>query len=442
MLAARSSTASLRGCALALALIVAPASALAQSPAPTDPPAPALAAGLAPAVAPKALEQEPTPALVEAPRAPDLRAFAPYFPINVALLHPLSSSAGIPDLRTNVGLGVILDRVGYVDGVQVAAVSSIIHDLHGVQLGTADLVDGTADGIQLGGVFAFADGALRGAQVAGLMSWADSSLRGLQLSGLINRTTKPIEGVQVAGLSNWTNDSFTGLQLAGGINQTRGAARGVQVAGFLNAAYGNLDGVQIGAFNVGKVRGLQLGLFNVSADTQGTQIGVINIARHSEGLQVGVVNITDALKGESLGIVSLPRAGGIHLDVWGSNSLSGNLGVKFASKVVYSIVSGVVHREEKSNVYGGGVTLGVHFPILESLGEGLGFAGDLGVYRLARDPAPATRHDEMYKARLLVSYEVAKHFSFFAGGGARVSVRGDDVLATSVGPEICGGLDL
>jgi hypothetical protein len=183
-------------------------------------------------------------------------------------------------------------------------------------------------------------------------------------------------------------------------------------------------------------------LINVSADTQGTQIGLINVARRSEGLQLGVVNITDNLKGESLGLASLPRAGGIHLDVWGSNSLSGNVGVKFASKVVYSVLSGVVHREEKRNVYGGGVTLGVHFPVLESLGEGLSLAGDLGVYRLARDPGPATRHDEMYKARVLVSYEVARHFSFFAGGGVHVSVRGDDVLATSVGPEICGGLDL
>jgi len=450
MLAAPSITASLRSCALTLALIVAPASALAQTPAPVPVPAPppvpvpatALVAGLAPDAALPTLEQEPIPALAPEPRAPDLRASAPYFPFNVALLHPLSSNAGIPDLRTNVGLGVILDRVGYIDGVQIGAVSSITHDLRGVQIGAADLVDGTASGIQLGGVFAFADGAHQGAQIAGLMSWADSSLQGLQLSGLINRTTRPLEGVQIAGLSNWANESFTGLQLSGGINQARGAAQGVQVAGALNAAYGNLDGVQIGAFNIGKVRGLQLGVINVSADTQGTQIGVINIARRSEGLQVGVVNITDALKGESLGLASLPRAGGIHLVVWGSNSLSGNLGVKFASKIVYSILSGVIHREEKRNVYGGGVTLGVHFPVLESLGEGLRVAGDVGVYRLARDPGPSTRHDEIYKARALISYEVAKHFSFFAGGGIHASVRGDDVLTTDVGPEICGGLDL
>ena len=452
MRAARSTPASIRRCALGLALMAAPASAFAQAPTPPAPapatppepaPVPALVAGFAPDSALPTLEQELRAAPEqEPPPPPDPRDSAPYFPLNVALLHPMSSNAGIPDLRTNLALGVILDRVGYVDGLQLSAVSSITHDLHGLQLGAADLVDGTAEGIQVGGVFAFSGGALQGAQIAGLMSWADTSLQGLQLAGLINRTTRPIEGAQIAGLSNWANESFTGLQVAGGINQTRGAARGVQIAGALNAAYGNLDGVQIGAFNIGKVRGLQLGLINVSADTQGTQIGVINIARRSEGLQVGVVNITDNLKGESLGLASLPRAGGIHLVVWGSNSLSGNLGVKFASKVVYSILSGVIHREDKSNVYGGGFTLGVHFPVLASVTEGLSVAADFGAYRLVRDPAPVTRHDEIYKARLLVSYEVAKHFSFFAGGGARASVRGDDVLATGFGPEICGGLDL
>jgi hypothetical protein len=354
----------------------------------------------------------------------------------------MSSNPGIPELRTNFGLGVILDRVGYVDGLQLAAVSSIIHDLHGVQLGAATLIDGTADGLQLGGVFSFTDGPLRGAQIAGFLGWTDSSLAGLQVSGLINRVTRGVEGVQIAGLSNWANESFTGLQLAGGINQTRGEMRGVQVAGALNAAYGTLAGVQIGAFNIGKVRGLQLGLVNVSADTQGTQIGVINIARRSEGLQVGIVNVTDNLRGESLGLASLPREGGIHLVVWGSNSLSGNLGVKFGSKVVYSVLSGAIHREDKSNVFGGGITLGVHFPILPSLGPGLSVAGDVGAYRLVRDPAPATQHDEIYKLRLLLAYEVVRHFSFFAGGGVHLGLRGDAHPDTSVGPEICGGLEL
>ncbi|MEP7120599.1 MAG: hypothetical protein ABJE95_06810 [Byssovorax sp.] len=471
MLAAFSARSLTTGCALVLALVAAPRVAFAQAPPPPPPPAvepPPAAAPLPEAppvpVAPPppapppplvqetipgllpphpTLEQEPPPP--EEPierRPPDLRASAPYFPFNLALLHPLSTNASIPDLRTNFALGVMLGRVGYVDGLQIAAVSSITHDLHGVQLGAAGLIDGTTDGVQLDAVFAFADGPVRGAQIAGFLSWGDSTVSGLQLSGLINRTTKPVEGVQIAGLTNWSNAQFTGLQLSGALNQARGFARGVQIAGALNAAYGNLDGVQIGAFNIGKVRGLQLGIINVSADTEGTQIGVINIARRSQGIQVGVVNITDALKGESLGIASLPREGGIHLVLWGSNSLSGNLGVKFGSKIVYSVLSGVLSRENKQNIYGGGITLGVHFPIFTSLADGLSISGDLGGYRLVRDPAPNTHHDEVYKARALLSYEIVKHFSFFAGGGFHLGVRGTDTVTLTPGPEVCGGLEL
>jgi hypothetical protein len=478
VLAAFSARSLIGGSALILVLLAAPCRAFAQGPPPAavpsvaaEPPPVPPAPGPLPVVPPVLLAPpappEPRPVIVQEimpgltpprpaatndpadegpqltmPRPPDLRDTAPYFPVNFALLHPLSSNGGIPDLRTNVALGVILDRVGYVDGFQVAAVSSITRDLHGFQLGAADLVDGTADGIQLGGVFAFGDGPFRGAQIAGFLSWADSSLSGLQLSGLINRSTRAVEGAQIAGLTNWSNDAFTGLQLSGALNQAKGYARGIQLTGGINAAYGNLDGVQIGAFNIGKVRGLQLGLINISADTEGTQIGVINIARRSQGLQVGVVNITDALKGESLGIASLPREGGIHLMLWGSNSLSGNLGVKFGSKVVYSILSGVLSRENKQNIYGGGITMGVHFPIFPALIDGLALSGDVGGYRVVRDPAPNTRHDEVYKGRVLLSYEIVKHFSFFAGGGVQIGVRGDDKLSVTPGPEICGGLEL
>jgi hypothetical protein len=129
--------------------------------------------------------------------------------------------------------------------------------------------------------------------------------------------------------------------------------------------------------------------------------------------------------------------------LWGSNSLSGNLGVKFGSKVAYSILSTAISRENKQNIYGGGIALGVHFPILTSLADGLSIAGDVGGYRLARDPGPNTKHDEIYKGRVLLSYEIVKHFSFFAGGGVHLGVRGDEGnVAVTAGPEICGGLEL
>jgi hypothetical protein len=370
----------------------------------------------APAAAPAPAPGEPPPVVAErAPEppawsAPPPRPLAPYFPVSLAFLYPMSTNGAVPELRTNVAIGVLLGRVGTVDGVQLGLVNSAMYDLRGLQLGAASLIDGSADGAQVGGVFAFTDG--------------------------------PFQGVQLAGLMSWSGSSLTGLQLAGVANQARHQVRGMQVAGGFNLTYGDVEGVQIGAVNIGKIRGVQIGLINVSADTEGTQIGVINVARRSNGLQVGVLNVTDNLEGESLGIASVPRMGGIHLMVWGSNSLSGNLGVKFSSKFTYSIVSAAIHRDDKSTAVGAGLTLGIAFPILRSVIDGFTLGSDFGGYRLFREPGMNTRHDEIYKARLVATYEIARRFSLFVGGGGHLVLRDGPNPRLSFGPELCAGLEL
>lgn len=398
--------------ALVLSLAT-PARAQARAPEPAEP-AP-LVEDPAPPAAPSPSDADPALDL-RARAVPPPRAPAPYFPVSLALLHPISTNVAFPELQTNVAIGIALSRVGSVDGAQLGLVNSIIHDLHGLQLGAVSLIDGDADGAQLGGVFAFTDG--------------------------------PLQGVQLAGLLSWSGSSLSGLQLAGAVNQARNHVRGVQVAGGVNLTYGDVEGVQIGAVNIGKVRGVQLGLINVSADTEGTQIGVINVARRSSGLQVGVINITDNLEGESLGIASVPRMGGVHLVLWGSNSLAANFGVKFASKFTYSILSAAVHRDDKSTAVGAGLTLGIRFPFLSSFIDGCTLGSDFGGYRLFREPGLNTRHDEIYKARAVVAYEIARHFSLFAGGGAHLTYRDDrdeqghPSQRLRFGPEFFAGLEL
>jgi hypothetical protein len=374
------------------------------TPARAQAPAPARAPGEPPPVVAEPALEPP------AWSAPPPRPLAPYFPLSLALLYPISTNGGVPELRTNVALGVFLGRVGSVDGVQLGLVNSAIHDVRGLQLGAASLIDGGADGAQIGGVFAFTDG--------------------------------PFQGVQLAGLLSWSGSSLSGLQIAGGANQARHHVRGVQAAGGFNLTYGDVEGVQIGAVNIGKIRGVQIGLINVSADTEGTQIGILNVARRSSGLQVGVLNVTDNLEGESLGIASVPRMGGIHLVVWGSNSLSGNIGVKFSSKFTYSILSAAIHRDDKSTAAGAGLTLGLRFPILRSVIDGFTLGSDFGGYRLFREPGMNTRHDEIYKARLIASYEIARRFSLFAGGGGHLVFRDGPTPRLSFGPELCAGLEL
>ncbi len=387
------------GAALTALSLAAAADPPPASSAPAEPPPP-----LAPPLPP----QPPPPQLI-----PDntgmSRAAAPYFPFSLALLHPLSTNMAAPELHTNLGLSVIFGRVGFLEGVQVGMINSTLHEMSGVQLGVASVNEGTTSGLQLGAAFSYADGPVQGLQLSGIFGWA----------------TAPIVGVQFSGIAN----------------QTTGHVRGLQFSGLLNVVRGDkwVEGAQIGGTNLGRVRGLQLGALNISEEVRGLQIGLINIARKIDGLQIGLINITDDLQGESFGVASLPRRGGVHLMAWGSNSLSGNLGVKFASRYTYSVLSSAVHRDGKDTIVAAGLTFGVRFPFLL---DALSWSGDLGGYRLFRVDGTRYTHDEMVKTRLLFSYEIARHFSLFAGGGAYISVRGNDALTSKFGPEICAGLDL
>jgi hypothetical protein len=172
------------------------------------------------------------------------------------------------------------------------------------------------------------------------------------------------------------------------------------------------------------------------------------VARNFKGLQIGAINITDNLDGESLGIAPLPRRGGIHAMAWASNSLYGNLGVKFASRYAYSILSGALHSVAREGadastrqiVYAGGLTLGATVPLPL---DGFAISGDLGGYRLFRDEATFSGHDELYKLRFMVSYPIAPRLTPFIGGGVNLALRGEDSVDTAdFGGEFCVGLEL
>jgi len=323
-------------------------------------------------------------------------------------------NAAAPDLWTSFDLSIILGRVGFVDGLQLGLITWTRYNLRGAQLALAGVVGGRAEGIQTAGTFAFVDGPFEGAQLSGIFGWASSSVEGLQLSGIANQTYGDIRGLQVAGLANIARRQVTGVQAA--------------------------------SINVGRVDGLQIGGINVSQEQRGLQIGVINVARRIDGLQIGVINITDNLDGESLGIIPLPRRGGIHLALWGSTSLYGNAGIKFSSRYAYSILSAAFHSEERADggigrdpVYAGGLTMGARLPISY---EGLSLSTDLGAYRLFRDELSFSGRDELLKLRLVLAYSLARRLSPFLTAGAYMTLRGEDEVEVTAGPDFAIGLEL
>jgi hypothetical protein len=332
----------------------------------------------------------------------------PYFPVNLSLLYPLSTNPGRPNLRTNIDIAIMASRVGAVEGFQGGVLTYSEYEVRGLQTSVA-AISGKTTGLQLGVAFAFADGEFNGAQVGGIFGWSGEDISGVQIGGVASQSFKDVRG----------------LQLSGGASITRGEVHGVQAAGLVN---------------IGRVHGLQIGIINVSAEVKGLQLGIFNVARRMDGFQLGLVNITDSLNGESLGLANLLRPGAIHLSVWGSNSLNGNIGLKFASKYAYSLLSFAITAEEKQAVMGAGLTLGLRWAKPLSL-EDFALSGDIGGYRLFRPGNGLKGRDELIKLRTFISYKLAERLALFAGAGAFLGLRGDEDIAVRVGPEGFGGVD-
>ena len=382
----------------------------------------------------------------------DLRAEGarpPYFPLNFSFLYPMSTNAAAPDLWTHLDIAILFGRVGFLDGLQVGAAGWTVHDMRGVQIGFGSIVGGSTSGAQVGAGFTFAHGPVQGLQLSGIFGWADDDIEGVQVSGVANQTSGNIDGVQAAVGLNVARGQITGVQVAGVVNQADQNIEGVQATAGFNVALRQVTGVQAaGLMNIGRVEGIQIGAVNVTQKMRGLQVGVFNVARNFKGLQIGIVNVTDDLDGESLAIIPLPRRGGIHAMAWASNSLYGNVGVKFASRYAYSILSGALHSVERAEgaegspreiVYGGGLTMGATIPLPL---DGLRLSSDIGGYRLFRDEPVLSQHDEIYKLRLMVSYQIARRLTPFAGGGANLTIRGKDPVDAGVGGELCVGLEL
>lgn len=333
-----------------------------------------------------------------------------YFPLNFSFLYPLSTNVGDPNRATNIDVGILYTKVGYLyGGVQTGLLAAVTQQMTGVQIGAGTITEGRSYGAQIAGAFALSDARFDGLQLAGVFSWARFRFNGAQIAGVANQARK----------------HFAGVQIAGGVNIARRTVHGAQIAGLLN---------------VGAVEGFQIAPVNIASEVTGVQIGVVNIARKVRGLQIGLVNIADEVSGESVGMASVPRAGGVHGVVWGSSSLYGNFGVKFASLYTYSMFSASFHfeNEGKDKLLGPGFTFGIYRP---AFFDGLYVQADVGGYRMFQLEGAQQAHDEIFKTRLIVRYALVRHLSLFVGGGAYLGLRGPGPTAR-FGPEFDAGVEL
>jgi hypothetical protein len=288
---------------------------------------------------------------------------------NASFFYPVATNMDQPELRTYLSFNAIYGRVGEVDGLELGVFNRVSDRLAGIELGL-------------------------------LGNWVGGAVSAIQAGAAFNS----------AG-------SLEGVQLSMGVNHVRDATTGAQLAMVANVDSGALDGFQIAPFNR-------------AADVRGAQLGLINVAAKVRGLQMGLVNIADDVDGVPLGLVSVTRSGGVHPMLWGSSASHGNVAVKFATRYTYTFLSFAVHRKDDHTQLGPGLGLGFSVPVVD---KRLYFEPDLSAQHLFGDTeccekkffgAKERRRDQsQFKVRAALRAQVAKHLSFFAGGGAVGSLR-------------------
>ncbi|HZG01742.1 MAG TPA: hypothetical protein VEY71_12105, partial [Chitinophagales bacterium] len=266
----------------------------------------------------------------------------------------------------------------------------------------------------------FVQGDVRGAQFGGLIN-TSRSLRGVQFGGVTNVNLQSATGMQTAGVINISaSDSlFKGLQLAGAVNYAGGDLNGAQLSGAVNVNLRQLDGGQLS------------GGLNLANRISGYQVGIINVGNKMKGFQIGVINIADTIHGGSIGIINVSRNGQFSVDLWGSDALQINGGLKLGNKRVYNVyafgVSPFANNgastdsfilKKPSVPFGFGFGLGVHMPIKRAF--------------VNVDMMTWTMHDRHFdfsglnmlnQLRVTGGFRVHKLFGIYAGPVANVSVQ-------------------
>lgn len=347
--------------------------------------------GLLP-VEPAPAPAEPAPAPATAP--PDGTAGAAF-----ALVYPLATNARHPDVRTAFALSLFYGRVGTVTALQLG----------------------------LGGVV-HATRAVRGAQVALVATASEGPIRGAQVGGITNIGLGTIRGAQASTALNLAFEDLHGAQLTAGGNVTSGRVRGAQIAAGVNVA-GSVDGAQ-GA------------LINVSGDVEGAQVGLVNIAREVRGAQVGLLNIATKVDGVALGLFSI-TPDGVHPLAWTSNLAYVNVGLKFATKYVYTVTalgSGTNETKKNNGNLHSLVAVGGHAKLPGRFDAEVETAySSAPTDSVDADPSATAGTNHSLHQRGIVGYSFAPRVRLFAGFGLRIPLA-FDAGSLAVRPEFMGGI--
>ena len=210
-------------------------------------------------------------------------------------------------------------------------------------------------------------GGLKGAEIGGLFNLDKQNVQCFQVGGIFNLVGGNVEGVQIGGISNTVINNVEGLQVGGITNYAKGKVNGVQLAGIYNHASDTFHGVQIAGisnFANKKAGGLQIaGIGNISRrQMEGTQIaGIFNYAKKLRGVQIGLINVSDTSDGYSIGLLNLVNHGYHKISLYPNETMNVNLAIKTGNAKLYSMLMGGINISNDSKIYSFGFGMGHDF---------------------------------------------------------------------------------
>ncbi|WP_316788042.1 LA_2272 family surface repeat-containing protein [Pedobacter frigoris] len=256
---------------------------------------------------------------------------------------------------------------------------------------------------------------INGVEIAGLFNITKGNVIKLQIAGGFNGVGGSVEGVQVAGLLNDVRTGVKGVQVAGVLNHVKEDAEGVQIAGITNITFKGFRGTQIaGVANISpeKTKGTQIaGVFNYTAkEIDGAQIaGIFNYAKQMKGLQIGLVNISDYNDGYSIGLVNYVHHGYHKISISTNETVNANVALKTGNAKLYNIIFAGKNYGDSARILTAGLGFGHDF----IFNNKLSVAAELTGQYLYLGNWDHTNFMNKFQANL--QYQVFKGITLFAG---------------------------
>lgn len=297
------------------------------------------------------------------------------------------------DITNNVSVNLLWGESGGVDGMEVGTIQNKVHrDMNGFQLaGVGNQVGRNVTGTQVGGIYNKNTG----------------MTRGLQAAGIIN-LTNGVQAAQAAGLVNWAKGDMAGLQASGLMNRAYGDAQGIQAAGVMNVS-GGVTKVQIS------------GLYNKAGDVQIFQTALMNVSTgQMKGLQVGLINISDTVSGVPIALINIVKRGYNHVEIYGSEILHGNFQFKLGANHFYNIfhIGAQVPPGDGSYIWGIGYGIGT-MTILSPKNH---MNWELMAMHINENEGWTNTLNSIGQFRFLWNHQLGRSIGFFLGPTANVMV--------------------